>query len=92
MSSSRGDDDGNGSDSDDDLSDTNGDRKEGYAKGAIKMDIYKAYFKAANNNVYVIVVFIVFITAQILWSGTDYFLSEWYVVFQYSLCWKETHD
>lgn len=81
MSSSRCDDD-DGSGSDDDSSN----RKEGYAKGAIKMDIYKAYFAAANSKVYVIVVFLVYIVAQILWSGTDYFLSEWYVVFQYSLC------
>lgn len=77
MSSSHGDDDDDyDSDDDDD------DRKEGYVRGAIKMDTYKAYFTAANNKVYVIVVFLVFIVAQVTWSGTDYFLSEWYVVYK----------
>lgn len=76
VSSSRSNVDNDEDDSDDD----DDERKEGYVKGAIKMDTFKAYFKAANSKVYVFVVFLVFIAAQILWSGIDYFLSEWYVL------------
>lgn len=78
MSSSR-------SNVDNDEDDSDDERKEGYAKGAIKMDTFKAYFEAANSKVYVFVVFLVFIAAQILWSGIDYFLSEWYVLHIFTL-------
>lgn len=83
MSSSRCGDDDDDSDSDDGLSDSDAKRKEGYARGAVKMDIYKAYFQAANSKVYVFVVFLLFIVAQILASSSDYFLSEWYLLIQW---------
>lgn len=69
------------SDGDDDISDDKDERKESRFRGSIKKDTYKAYFKAANSKIYVLIVFLVFIAAQVIGSGTDYFLSEWYVTY-----------
>lgn len=72
-------DDDDGIDYDDDYSDSDGNRKEGHFRGSVKLDTYKAYFEAAKSKIYVFIVFLVFVAAQIISSGTDYFLSEWYV-------------
>lgn len=45
--------------------------------GNVKFNIYKAFFKAAHSHIYVIVVIIIFIVAQIAYSGADYFIAEW---------------
>lgn len=63
--------------SDDIEDDDPNDRAERLQSGAIKFSTYKAFFKAARNNVYVIIVFIVFVAGQIAWSSADCFLSAW---------------
>ncbi|XP_031635556.1 multidrug resistance-associated protein 4-like [Contarinia nasturtii] len=52
-------------------------RKENQVIGSIKFRTYKTFFKAAQSNIFVIIVFILFIVAQCAWSGADFFLSEW---------------
>lgn len=52
-------------------------RKENQVIGSIKFSTYKTFFKAAHSQIFVIVVFILYIMAQAAWSGADYFLSEW---------------
>lgn len=61
---------------------TTDNRKEAQSKGAIKFETYKAFLNAANSKIFVIFVFVLFIVAQVTWSGTDYFLSEWFVSFE----------
>lgn len=84
MSSASSHDDHN-DDNNDDYSDDDENRKESQFKGSIKLDTYKAYLKAANNKIYVFIVFVVLIAAQVLGSGTDYFLSEWYVTVMFNI-------
>ena len=52
-------------------------RKEIQASGSIKFSTYKTYFQAANSTFAVIFVIILFVVAQIAWSGSDFFLAEW---------------
>lgn len=53
------------------------DRKEQHMAGHIKFSTYKAFFKAALSNIYVLFVFLVFIATQFCVSGADFFLSVW---------------
>lgn len=53
------------------------DRRERQLTGYIKFSSYKALFKAAKSNFFVIIVFVVFLGAQFTWSGADFFLSAW---------------
>lgn len=43
----------------------------------VTFNSYAAFFQAAQNNIYVAVVFIVFVGGQFIRSGNDYFLSQW---------------
>lgn len=45
--------------------------------GFVKLNIYTAFFKAAQSHIYVFIVIILFIVAQIAYSGVDYFIAEW---------------
>ena len=53
------------------------DRKETQAAGAVKLTVYKSFLDAVNNSCYVVTVIIMFFVAQILYSGADYFVSQW---------------
>lgn len=53
-------------------------RKERQTTGNIKFSIYKTYFKAAQSPIFVGIVFTLFIVAQSVLSGADYFLAKWY--------------
>lgn len=52
-------------------------RKENQVIGSIKFRTYKTFFKAAQSNFFVFIVFILFVVAQCAWSGSDYFLAQW---------------
>lgn len=41
------------------------------------MKIYKTFFQAVNSGVYVVVVGVFFVLAQLASSGSDYFVSQW---------------
>lgn len=60
-----------------DIADILDDRKEFQLEGSIKFSTYTKFFKAVHSNVFVFVVFILFIASQSGWSGADYFLAEW---------------
>lgn len=45
--------------------------------GAVSFKIYKTFFKAVNSAVYVAVVAVFFVLAQMASSGSDYFVSQW---------------
>lgn len=53
--------------------------KENFESGSVKGFIYKAYMRAANNYFLVFFVLFLFIAAQAMKSGVDYFISIWYV-------------
>lgn len=53
-------------------------RKEQKITGSIKFSTYTHFFKAANNSLAIIVVFVGFIAAQLSLSSADYFVSDWY--------------
>lgn len=59
---------------DDDESD---DREESQMTGYVKFSVYKALFNAAKSRIYVILVIFVFIAAQVIYSGADYFIAQW---------------
>lgn len=52
-------------------------RKEFQLTGSVKFSTYKTYFKAAHSRIFNMIVFILFIAAQIAWSGSDFLLSKW---------------
>ncbi|XP_055326333.1 ATP-binding cassette sub-family C member 4-like [Sitodiplosis mosellana] len=52
-------------------------RKERQSTGNIKFSTYKTYFKAAHSRFIVTTIFTLFIVAQCILSGADYFLAKW---------------
>lgn len=66
----------------DEFEDDANDRRERQLTGYIKFSTYKSLFKAAQSAIYVVVVFLIFLTSQLTWSGADFFLSEWSVNLQ----------
>ncbi|XP_031639018.1 multidrug resistance-associated protein 4-like [Contarinia nasturtii] len=52
-------------------------RKELQKSGSITFSIYKTFVQSAHSSCFVFIVFVLFIVAQLAWSGADYFLSEW---------------
>lgn len=55
------------------------DRKEHKREGSIELSTYTNFFKAVHSSIYVFSVLALFGVSQAIWSGADYFLSEWYV-------------
>ncbi|XP_055381017.1 probable multidrug resistance-associated protein lethal(2)03659 [Condylostylus longicornis] len=55
------------------------DRKEKQEIGAVKLDIYKSYFKALNNFCWFITVISLFVLARGVFSAVDYFISRWVI-------------
>lgn len=53
------------------------DRKEHQRDGAIELNTYTNFFRAVHSSTYVLTVFMVFGVSQAIWSGADYFLSDW---------------
>lgn len=53
-------------------------RKELQATGGVKFGTYKTFFEAAHSTFSVVALLILFVVAQCFYSGSDYFLSEWY--------------
>lgn len=51
--------------------------KEKQSEGAVEMNIYTEYFKAAKNWLVIVVIFILFLVTQTLMSGASYFVSVW---------------
>lgn len=54
-------------------------RKETKASGSVNFGTYKTFLQAAHSPFLVVIVCILFIAAQITWSGLDFFLSIWYI-------------
>lgn len=54
--------------------------KEHSESGSVKGNIYKAYMQATNNYFIVSFVVLLFIAAQTMKSGADYFVSIWYAI------------
>lgn len=49
--------------------------------GAVTINIYIEYLKAVKSWLIVAVVFILFLSTQVLTSTADYFVSLWYVCY-----------
>ncbi|XP_076255687.1 putative multidrug resistance-associated protein lethal(2)03659 isoform X3 [Rhynchophorus ferrugineus] len=45
--------------------------------GSVGMKIYAAYFKAGGNGFTIFIMFVLFLVAQVLGSGVDYFITVW---------------
>lgn len=61
----------------DELADDFDERKEEHVAGHIQLSTYKYFIGAAHNNIYVFVVFLVFIVTQIFWNGSEFLLAVW---------------
>ncbi|KAF2881306.1 hypothetical protein ILUMI_24862 [Ignelater luminosus] len=51
--------------------------KENMSSGRIKTAVYRNYFRAGGNYLFIILVFLAFIGAQAAANGADYFISYW---------------
>lgn len=54
------------------------DREEKQKSGGISFKSYKMIFSAVDSAIFVVVVMVTFVAAQIAVSSTDYFVSRWY--------------
>nr|CAH7729854.1 unnamed protein product [Callosobruchus chinensis] len=47
--------------------------------GSVGAYVYKSYFKAGGNCCVIFMFFVLFISSQLIASGSDYFITYWYV-------------
>lgn len=51
--------------------------KESQKEGDVTTDVYLTYLKAVKSSVVVVIVVLLFITAQVFHSGVNFFVSVW---------------